>query len=64
MAAEHMAQHGLSDADEIEFEAMQGSRLGRVGVPDDIGEAALFLASDLSVFMTGSTLMVDAGDTI
>lgn len=64
MAAEHIAKHGLTDQAEINVEAMQGSRLGRIGVPDDIGRAALFLASDLSVFMTGSTLMVDGGDTI
>lgn len=39
------------------------TRLGRVGVPDDIGRVVLFCASDLSVFMTGSTLLVDAGET-
>lgn len=37
--------------------------LGRVGVPDDIARAVLFCASDLSLFMTGSTLLVDAGET-
>ncbi len=36
--------------------------LGRVGVPDDIARVALFCASDLSAFMTGSTIPVDAGD--
>ena len=36
--------------------------LGRVGVPDDVGRVVLFCASDLSAFMTGSTLTVDAGD--
>lgn len=35
--------------------------LGRVGVPDDIARAAVFCASDLSVFMTGSTLYLDGG---
>jgi NAD(P)-dependent dehydrogenase (short-subunit alcohol dehydrogenase family) len=39
------------------------TRLGRIGVPDDIGRAALFCASDLSLFMTGSTLVLDAGET-
>ncbi|MBW8783089.1 MAG: SDR family oxidoreductase [Novosphingobium sp.] len=42
--------------------AMLTSRLGRVGVPDDIARAVLFCASDLSMFMTGSTLLVDAGE--
>ncbi len=36
--------------------------LGRPGVPDDVARVALFCASDLSSFMTGSTLPVDAGD--
>ena len=40
------------------------SRLGRVGAADDIGRVVLFCASDLSIFMTGSTLLVDAGETI
>ena len=36
----------------------------RVGMPDDIARVALFCASDLALFMTGSTLLVDAGETI
>lgn len=36
--------------------------LGRVAVPDDVGRVVLFCASDLSILMTGSTLLVDAGD--
>lgn len=47
-----------------EISATLTSRLGRVGVPDDIARAVLFAASDLSLFMTGSTLLVDAGETI
>ena len=35
--------------------------LGRLGVPDDIARVALFCASDLSIYMTGTTLPVDAG---
>jgi NAD(P)-dependent dehydrogenase (short-subunit alcohol dehydrogenase family) len=35
--------------------------LGRVGVPDDVARVALFWASDLAAFMTGDTLLVDAG---
>lgn len=44
--------------------AMLSSRLGRVGVPDDIARAVLFCASDMSIFMTGSTLLADAGEAI
>lgn len=47
-----------------EIPALLTSRLGRVGVPDDVARAVLFCASDMSIFMTGSTLLVDAGETI
>jgi NAD(P)-dependent dehydrogenase (short-subunit alcohol dehydrogenase family) len=47
-----------------EISATLSSLLGRVGVPDDIARAVLFAASDMAMFMTGSTLLVDAGETI
>ena len=35
--------------------------MGRMGEPDDIGKVALFLASDLASYMTGSQVVVDGG---
>lgn len=52
----------LPDRVREEISATLNSRLGRVGVPDDIARAVLFCASDMSLFMTGSTLLVDAGE--
>ena len=35
--------------------------LKRIGKPDDIAQAALYLASDSAAFVTGTTLVVDGG---
>ena len=37
--------------------------IGRLGQPDEIGNAALYLASDASAFMTGADLLIDGGYT-
>jgi 2-deoxy-D-gluconate 3-dehydrogenase len=40
---------------------MASNPLGRAGAPDDVARVILFCVSGLSQFMTGSTLLVDAG---
>ena len=35
---------------------------GRMAVPDDVARVALFYLSDLSAFVTGTTLLVDGGE--
>jgi NAD(P)-dependent dehydrogenase (short-subunit alcohol dehydrogenase family) len=48
--------------DEAEFMAEAARRpLGRVGTPEDVADAVLFFASDLSKWVTGAFLVVDGG---
>ena len=61
---EHTAH--LADMDpellkQIPIPGIAGSRLGRVGAADDIARVVLFCASDLAIFMSGTTLLVDGG---
>ncbi|MGW3570895.1 SDR family NAD(P)-dependent oxidoreductase [Streptomyces sp. NPDC000941] len=42
---------------------MMTSPVGRIGTPDDIARVVFFCVSDLSAFMTGSTLLADGGTT-
>ena len=42
----------------------QGVPLGRLGEPQDIANAMLFLASERAAYITGQTLIVDGGATL
>jgi 3-oxoacyl-[acyl-carrier protein] reductase len=42
----------------------EGVPLGRLGTPRDIANAALFLASDDAAYVTGTTIIVDGGQTL
>jgi NAD(P)-dependent dehydrogenase (short-subunit alcohol dehydrogenase family) len=55
---------GLAHGQVEAFFEHQASRvpLGRLGEPDEIGKAAVFLASDASSFVDGAELFVDGGE--
>jgi NAD(P)-dependent dehydrogenase (short-subunit alcohol dehydrogenase family) len=55
---------GIFDGDATASETYrQVAPLGRVGEPEDIADAVLYLASPLSDFVTGESLVVDGGAT-
>lgn len=61
--------HGLREVAELQALGVDVSReaivaaQGRIGTPDEVAQAALFLASDASSFVNGSYLYVDNGFT-
>lgn len=58
----HLATLAPEVLAQIPIPGIAGSKLGRVGVADDIARVVLFCASDLSLFMSGQTLLVDGGE--
>jgi len=50
-------REGLNDLKKF----MSRTALGRMGEPDEIARTALFLASDMSSYMTGEMIVVDGG---
>lgn len=57
----HMASAPGADSEEILRRFLARIPMGRMGEPDEIGKAALFLASDMASYMTGSQVVVDGG---
>jgi NAD(P)-dependent dehydrogenase (short-subunit alcohol dehydrogenase family) len=57
--------HGMSDAEIAEATRVWGNAIpcGFAGTPEDIGNVALFLASEASRYIVGQTLVVDGGTT-
>jgi len=51
------------DPAEAERACLARHPLGRLGTPEDVAYGALYLASDESGFVTGSTLVIDGGYT-
>lgn len=56
------AGYGVDDADKVKILTALHP-IGRLGEPDDVARAILYLASDDSSFVTGAELVVDGGLT-
>jgi 3-oxoacyl-[acyl-carrier protein] reductase len=51
------------NADEAEREILAGVPLRRPGTPDEVANLVVFLASELSTYVTGTTIAIDGGMT-
>ncbi len=59
-----MSAKALNSDPERMQKVMSRTPMGKLGDPADIGDAALFLASDSAKYITGVILTVDGGNAI
>jgi NAD(P)-dependent dehydrogenase (short-subunit alcohol dehydrogenase family) len=62
--ATHMSEKALNGDAERKQKVLSRTPMGRLGDPGDIGEAALFLASEGARYITGTVIPVDGGNAI
>lgn len=58
-----LAAGDLANAEKLKYLETR-TPLGRVGDPEDVAGPAIFLASDLSKYVTGAQILVDGGLSI
>ena len=59
----YLERHFADNKDEVRNQLHARQPLGRMGRPEEIASAALYLASDEAAFVTGSALIIDGGWT-
>ncbi|MGZ3951403.1 MAG: SDR family NAD(P)-dependent oxidoreductase [Flavisolibacter sp.] len=62
--ATDMSAKALNNDPERKGKALGRTPMGELGEPSDIGDAAVFLASDAAKYITGVVLPVDGGNSI
>jgi NAD(P)-dependent dehydrogenase (short-subunit alcohol dehydrogenase family) len=62
--ATEMSAKALNNDPERKQKALGRTPMGKMGAPEDIGNTALFLASDAAAYITGVVLPVDGGNAI
>ncbi len=53
----------LGEAETIKAKLAKRQPLGRLAAPEEVAQAALYLASDEAAYMTGAELVLDGGFT-
>jgi NAD(P)-dependent dehydrogenase (short-subunit alcohol dehydrogenase family) len=59
----YLARNFAGHEDQVRQQLHARQPIGRMGLPDEIAHAALYLASDEAAFVTGSALVIDGGWT-
>lgn len=59
-----LVEQTLQDNPDIFEQRVAGVPAGRAGTPSDMGQAALFLCSPASTFVTGTNSVVDGGESL
>ena len=59
-----MSSKALNSDPERKQKVLSRTPMAKLGKPDDIGYAAVFLASDAANYITGIVLPVDGGNAI
>ena len=59
-----MAEECLGEDAELRRALVATHPMGRIGEPEEIATGVLFLASDEASFVTGSSLVIDGGNTV
>jgi len=62
--ATDMSAKALNNDPERKAKALGRTPMGELGQPSDVGDAAVFLASDAAKYITGVVLPVDGGNSI
>ena len=62
--ATEMSSKALNNDKERKDKVLSRTPMGALGLPADVGDAALFLASSSSAYITGVVLPVDGGNSI
>ena len=58
-----MVDRFLGENKELEAHFIEKEPVGRMGLPQEIAEAAMWLCSDKASFVTGASIPVDGGMT-
>lgn len=59
-----MSENAFRNDPERERKVLSRTPMGKLGSPEDVANAALFLASDEASYLTGTILYVDGGNSI